>query len=407
MVSRSLAGSLAESYSAYYGQFIFPEKAQLQLGCLRVAQGRIVAFEPLETLPHTLPEGGRRLEGFVTPGLIDMHVHLLLDGSADPVGHLLAQNPVQRVLAAQRHMQQELQAGVTTVRDLGGPDNIAVQLGQAVAEGQLLGTRIFSSGRNITMTGGHAHVLGCEADGADAVRRAARTELKAGAGLLKFMATGGVLTPGVIAGAEAMTEAEMRAGVEEAHKLGKRTAAHAQGLQGIKNALRAGIDSIEHGAFDHWDDEALELLRSRCLVPTLAAPDAIMANRDALPAWMVAKTAPIVERHLANSQQAYQAAVPIVAGTDAGTPFNPHGNLPRELELLASLNLSLAEVLRSATCRAAEALGQAGELGSLQTGAHADLVSWQHNPLETIQAYRRAQARVVAGQLLAGAAESA
>ena len=112
------------------------------------------------------------------------------------------------------------------------------------------------------------------------MRRAARGELKAGAQVIKFMATGGVLTPNVRAGATALSEDEMRAGVEAAHNADKRTAAHAQGLAGIKNALRAGVDTIEHGAFDHWDGDALALLKTRFLVPTLAAPDGILSGGD-------------------------------------------------------------------------------------------------------------------------------
>lgn len=382
----------------YHGTFLFPETGASSTGRLSVQEGRIVAFEETDAQADDVT-----LSGIITPGLIDAHVHLLLDGSADPVGTLTRSSPVERVLYAQTHLEQHLAAGITTVRDLGGPDNIAIQLAKAVASGNLRGPRILSAGRNITMTGGHGHAFGHEADGPDAVRAAARAELKSGAQLLKFMATGGVMTQGVKAGAEAFSEAELRAGIEEAHKAGKRTAAHAQGLNGIKNALRAGIDTIEHGAFDRWDEDALGLMQGRWLVPTLAAPDGILSGKDKLPAWVLEKTEPIAERHRATTTEAYRAGVRIVSGTDAGTPFNPHGDLARELELLASVGLSLLDVLRSATSQAASALDLEGRIGTLNPGAQADLVAWDGNPLEDLSSYRRPQAVIVAGHMISPA----
>lgn len=367
----------------YHGTFIFPETGEKKTGRLIVQGGRITAFQE-----GSAEADDEVLAGFVTPGLIDAHVHLLMDGGADPTGTLRATSIVERILQAQTHMHQQLAAGVTTVRDLGGPDGIAVALSGAVAAGKQIGPHVVSSGRNITMTGGHGHFLGIEADGESAVRAAARAELKAGAHVLKFMATGGVLTLGVRAGAEAFTEAEMRAGVEEAHKADKRTAAHAQGLAGIKNALRAGVDTIEHGAFDAWDDEALTLLQDRWLVPTLAAPDGILSGKDTLPEWMMAKTEPIAAKHLENTAAAHRAGVRIVAGTDSGTPFNPHGNLPREIELLHNAGLSLLEVFRAATTVAADALDLKGQVGTLTPGAWADFVVWSSDPLKHVISYK-------------------
>ena len=389
----------------YYGTFIFPETGQRSTGRLTVGEGRIVSFEEARA-----QKGDTELSGTLTPGLIDAHVHLLLNAGANPVAHLLGLSLTERVLMAQAHMKAQLEAGVTTVRDLGGPDNIAVDLGRAVMAGRLTGPRVQSSGRNLTMTGGHGHALGLEVDGPDAVRRAARGELKAGAQVIKFMATGGVLTPNVRAGATALNEDEMRAGVEAAHNADKRTAAHAQGLAGIKNALRAGVDTIEHGAFDRWDDDALALLETRFLVPTLAAPDGILSGdssggkgdergNERVPDWVLEKTRPIAERHRANTTEAYRAGVPVVAGTDAGTPFNPHGNLPKELALLAEVGLSPLDVLRAATTVAADALHLAGQVGTLRPGAFADLVAWDGDPLEGVSAYARPRAVVVGGKV--------
>ncbi len=388
--------------TTYHATFLFPETLERITGRLSTQGGRIVDFEEGEARAEDV-----QLTGTVTPGLIDAHVHLLLDASANPVAYLQALSLTERVLLAQKNMRAQLGAGVTTVRDLGGPDNVAVDLGRAVAEGRLSGPRVQSSGRNLTMTGGHGHKLGLEADGPDAMRRAVRGELKAGAQVVKFMATGGVLTQNVRAGATALTEDELRAGVEEAHKAERRTAAHAQGLEGIKNALRAGIDTVEHGAFDEWDEDALDMLKTRFLVPTLAAPDGILSGGDdaGMPDWVLEKTRPIARRHRENTAEAYRADVPIVSGTDSGTPFNPHGNLHRELALLAQVGVDLSDVFRAATTVAADALGLAGQVGTLRPGAFADLTAWDGNPLEDASVYRRPQ-RIVFGGVVVKSDES-
>lgn len=368
-------------------------------GWLRVEGGRVAAFH--DAAPADA-DAATTLPGTTMPGLIDAHVHLAMDGDADPAGRLRGETQNATVLGAVERMAAQLDAGVTTVRDLGGPYGLAQDLAAAVDAGRLEGPRVVGCGRNVVMTGGHGHFLGVEADGPDAVRRAVRGELKAGAAVIKLMATGGVLTQGVRAGAEQFTEAELRAGIEEAHKAERRTATHAQGVAGIKNALRAGIDTIEHGAFDHWDDEAFTLLtdaaQPRWLVPTLAAPDGILKGEGRVPAWAIAKTKPIGERHRANVAEAYRAGVTLAAGTDAGTPLNPHGGLPRELELMHEVGVALEDVFAAVTTHAAAALDRAGAIGTLAPGAHADLVALDGDPLRDVHAYARPQAVVHGGR---------
>jgi imidazolonepropionase-like amidohydrolase len=386
------------SEQIFHATFLDPADLQLREGWLHVHNGKISALE------HSAPAGGTitELPGVVIPGLIDAHIHVTFSVEHDPVGTLKAETQNEVVLRSIRNLQAHLQAGVTTVRDLGGPFGVSVDLARAVANGLLSGPRIVPSGHNITMTGGHGHAFGREADGPDAVRQAARSELKAGARVVKFMATGGVLTPGVAAGAEAMTEAELRAGAEEAHKAGVLTSTHAQGLAGIKNALRAGIDTIEHGAFDNWDDEALTLfkdrVRPRWLVPTLAAPDGILSGEGFLPGWMIEKTRPVGERHRANITEAFRAGVTLAAGTDAGTPLNPHGGLPRELELMFEVGIPLDAILIAVSTNAAAAVGLAGQTGSFAAGAAADLVALDGDPLSDVTAYARPLAVVTGGR---------
>ena len=385
-----------------HGRFVDPDGPGVREGWLRIEDGRV------RSLDADPPAGAEvvEIDGWIAPGLVDAHVHVALDGGPDPVGSLQRETQNETVVRAVGHLQAHLRAGITTVRDLGGPYGLAIDLARAVAGGRLRGPRVVPCGRNITMTGGHGHAFGLEADGPDEVRRAARAELKAGAQVLKFMATGGVLTQGVRAGAEAFTEEELRAGAEEARKADKRTATHAQGLTGILNALRAGIDTIEHGAFDRWDDAAFELMTRRerpvWLVPTLAAPDGILRGEGRVPDWAVAKTRPIAERHHRNTREAFDAGVAIVAGTDAGTPLNPHGGLARELELLAEVGLPLGAVFEAATVRAAEALGLEGTIGSFAPGAAADLVVLGADPLQDVGAYRKVERVFQAGREVAG-----
>lgn len=382
----------------YQGVFLDPETGSATEGWLVTENGMIVGLD------NSQPGGASsvtRLPGTVVPGMIDSHVHLSFSGEGDPIGTLQAESQNQAVMRSIRNLGAHLRAGITTVRDLGGPYNLSVDLARAVEADLLTGPRIVPSGHNITMTGGHGHSFGREADGPDEVRKAARAEIKSGARVIKFMATGGILTAGVAAGAEAMTEAEMRAGVEEAHKAGLMTATHAQGLAGVKNALRAGIDTIEHGAFDTFDDEAFQLFadreRPRWLVPTLAAPAGILNHADELPAWMIDKTRSVAEKHRANVMAAFNSGVRIAAGTDAGTPFNPHGGLPTELALMHAAGMSTADVFRSVTTEAAAAVGLAGRIGTFAAGAAADLVALDGDPLQDVGAWARPLAVVSRG----------
>lgn len=382
----------------YKGAFLDPEELELSEGYLTVENGHIVGLD------QSAPAGAAviPLPGVVVPGLIDAHVHLTLSGSLDPTADLEHESDAFLLARAAGYLRRYLAAGITAVRDLGSRGGSAIGLAQAVERGLLEGPRIVAAGPVITPTGGHGWKFGLEADGPEGVRRAARGVFKQGARAVKFMATGGVMTPGVQAGAEMFDKKEMRAGVREALKRGAVSAAHAQGLAGIKNALRAGIHTIEHGAFDAWDEEAFKLMKRQntVLVPTLAAPDGILQGEGRVPDFMVAKTRPIAERHRANTYEAYRAGVAIAAGTDAGTPLNPHPNLARELELLAEAGLELGDVLKAATTVAARALGLETRIGRIAPGFAADLVALDGHPLESAAAYARPLATVVGGRLI-------
>jgi imidazolonepropionase-like amidohydrolase len=236
------------------------------------------------------------------------------------------------------------------------------------------------------MTGGHGHWVGREADGPDDVRKAVREQLRAGADCIKLIATGGVMTPGVDPRSPQFTEEEMRAGVEEAHKAFRVVGAHAQATEGIKNAVRAGVDSIEHGIY--LDDEAVALMRERgtVLVPTLIAPVQISRHGIAagVPAFMVEKSDRVQSVHRESFTRALHAGVRIAMGTDAGTPFNRHGANAEELALMVAAGMTPAQALVAATRTAAELLGLAEQTGTLAPGKQADLLVVEGDPLSEI-----------------------
>jgi imidazolonepropionase-like amidohydrolase len=321
------------------------------------------------------------------PGFIDSHIHICLDSSPDPMTSALTESQTMTTLKAAKAARQTLLAGITSVRDMGGKDGIDLELKQAINLGLIPGPRMLASGKLICMSGGHGWQVGLEANGVDAVRKAAREQIKAGVDIVKLMATGGVLTPDVEPGSEQLTEAELKAGVEEAHKAGRKTATHAMGTKGILNALRAGIDSIEHGVY--LDEEAVSLMveKNVPLIPTLSALFNILNKgiEAGIPAFAVEKTLKVKPFHLESIRMAREAGVSIAMGTDAGTPFNIHGDNLRELKLLVDCGFSPMDAIEAGTRIAAQVLGMENQLGTIEEGKLADLVLIEGNPLEDIE----------------------
>ncbi len=322
------------------------------------------------------------------PGLINCHVHLCLGAEPDPVRPLREEPLALTAIKALVRCRQTLDAGVTTVRDLGGREYCELAVRRAIHDGLVPGPRILAAGRPICMTGGHGHWLAREADGPDDARKAVREQLKAGADVIKIIATGGVMTPGVEPGSPQLTLAEMRAAIEEAGKAGRRTAAHAAGASGIRDAVEAGISSIEHGIY--LTEEIVARMRRDgiYLVPTLIAPAAISAGGIAagIPEFMVRKSEAVIPAHVASFQLAMREGVPIAAGADSGTPLNPHGSLVPELELMAKYGMTPLAAIRAATSSAADLLGLGTLIGRIAPGYAADLIAVAGNPAERIQA---------------------
>ena len=357
---------------------------------VKVAEGNIEIAKDAQTIP---------MDGQVLlPGFIDSHVHLCMDASPDPMTSALSESQTMTTLKAANFAKQTLLAGITSVRDMGGKDGIDLGLRQAIHCGLIPGPRMLASGKLICMTGGHGWQVGLEVNGVDEVRKAAREQIKAGVDIVKLMATGGVLTPAVEPGSEQLTEEELRAGVEEAHKAGKKTATHAMGTKGILNALRAGIDSIEHGVY--LDDQTVALMKEKevPLIPTFSALFNILSKgTDAgIPAFAVEKTLKVKPFHLESIRMAREAGVRIAMGTDAGTPFNRHGENLGELIFLVDCGFSPMEAIEAGTRIAAQVLGWEKELGTVEEGKLADLVLIAGNPLEDMEILlKRESIRVV------------
>ena len=331
-------------------------------------------------------------ESTLLPGLVDAHVHLIWDGSSAPETRVATESRVLTAFRAARNAEEHLRAGVTVVRDLGSTDALAVDVADAVSTGLIQGPRIVAAGRAITMTGGHVHSIGREADGADAVRHAVRSELKGGAACVKLMASGGVLgAPGENPGAAQLTLPELAAAVGEAHRAGRHVAAHAHSLESIVNALEAGVDSIEHGS--RLDARTALRMREQhvFLIPTLS-PLRSIATRGAdwqLPAAVVERARALVDVSSGAFRAAVEQDVPLAAGTDAGVPTQTHGMLWRELVAMVELGCPAERVLAAATSGGAELAGLANTAGLLRPGRPADLVAVAGDPRVDMATLRR------------------
>lgn len=338
------------------------------------------------------------------PGLMDMHTHL--SGELSPMSWAegLSMGPASIVLRASVFARRTLDAGFTTVRDLGDIDNITVALRDAIAAGLVPGPRIFTAAKALGSTGGHADPTNGlredlfdapgptegVVDGVDAARRAVRQRYKEGADLIKITATGGVLSLAKNGQNPQFTEDEIRAIVETARDYGFHVAAHAHGAEGMKRAIRAGVRSIEHGTL--LDDEVLRLMKEHgtFLVPTISA-GRFVTEKAALDGWFPPvirpKAAEIGPKIDAMVTRAWAAGVRIAFGTDAGV--SPHGDNGKEFGFMAEAGIPVLAAIRTATLDAAELLGIEDRLGTLEVGRVADVVAVAGNPVDDVSTLER------------------
>lgn len=335
----------------------------------------------------------------VLPGLFNCHIHMCSDAGNGVRDQLSDAGLTIRALGNLRTL---LNSGVTYVRDAGAPNYIDTVIHEASAKGEILSPEMQTAGKCICMTGGHGWQNGRQADGPDDCRKAAREQLRAGANWIKVMATGGVMTKGVEPGSPQLTEEELRAAIEEAHKAGAKTFTHAQGMEGIKNALRAGVDSIEHGFF--MDDWCFDYMKEHDVffVPTLAAPYWIKVNGTAagIPDYMVRKVENTIDAHQDTFRRAHKAGVKIALGTDAGTPFNTFDKTAYEAVMMVENGMTPMEAIQCGTINAAELLSVKDTHGSITPGKKAHFAVFEKSPLEDIHAIMDCAMTVLDGNVV-------
>jgi imidazolonepropionase-like amidohydrolase len=349
-----------------------------------------------------IPTGGRDAQvldaagQFVMPGMMDCHVHLLSSGAADYAARSLKELLPYTAIRGAAHAKTLLDMGYTTVRDVGamGYGNIALR--QAIEDGLVQGPRVFAAGHSLSVPGGHGDSYYRPEvrvqregliNGPEEARRAVRELIKMRADVIKLLVTGGVMTDGSDVGILQWAPDELQAAIGQAHQLGRRVAGHCHGAAGVKEAIRAGLDTVEHGTL--LDDEAIALMRQHgtYYVPTLVAPFHICAGGTAsgIPAYAVQKSHLVMEQHRASVRHAHESGVKIAMGTDCGTPLNVAGRNALELELMTQNGLSAAEALMATTRVAAEAIGIEDRAGTIEPGKWADIIFVRGDPLADIR----------------------
>ncbi|HEY5046543.1 MAG TPA: amidohydrolase family protein [Rhizomicrobium sp.] len=377
-----------------------PGQEPLAKQTIAIENGRIAAV----TGGFTAPKSGDTLvdlsDHFVLPGLIDCHVHLTGEFGAHHKMDIVEEGPEAVALHAARHARVTLEAGFTTVRDLGeigGAGNAIFALRSAIAKGYVMGPRIFAAGSIISPTGGHGITCGYRddinlmfdpsgrADGADGCRHAVRRQVSRGADFIKFVATGGVLTDTDTGTDRQFFDDEYEAIVATAHMLGRRTTAHAHGADGMKAALKAGVDAIEHGTF--MDEDVMETMLERGVfyVPTALAGTTVAEyarTQDFMPRAIREKALAVGPNILETLKRSHAAGIKIAFGTD--TAVSPHGQNAKEFALMVQAGMSPMQAIAAATVTAAEHIGQSAHLGTIEPGRAADIIATAASPLDDI-----------------------
>ena len=367
---------------------------------------RIKAVGPAAAI--AVPDGAKVLDlsgTTVLPGLIDCHTHLGARADNFDEVNKFKRTPFTSGFAAVVNARKTLEAGFTTVRDLGSRPFLAVDLRESINEGFIPGPRVVASGPAISMTGGHGDLNKYSpmvrvtmypeerdfqiADGVDQVRHVVRAQIKYGVDVIKINATGGVMSRGDPPGSPQFSLEELTVAVQEAHALGRKVAAHAHGAIGIKNAVRAGVDSIEHGSM--IDEEGIRLMveHGTWLVSDIYNDDYLLgrAVEIHLPQESIDKEREVGQVQRDNFAKCVKAGVKIAFGTDAG--IYPHGDNAKQFALMVRYGLTPAQAIRSATTRAAELLGRADQVGSLVPGRYADLIAVTGDPLQDVRALEK------------------
>jgi len=344
----------------------------------------------------------------VLPGLIDAHTHLTMDPKFG--FERLATSIPREALTGAKNARLTLLAGFTTVRNVGASGYSDVALRDSINAGELPGPRMLVSGPALSITGGHCdnnmlpseyHVTGDGvADGIAAVQRKVRENIKYGSDLIKVCATGGVLSLGDNPQASQYTLEEMKAIVADAHRLGRKVAAHAHGAEGIRWAAEAGVDSIEHGSY--IDDAGIAAMKEHgtYLVPTLYLGDWMFdhAEQTRLPAPLLAKAKEVIPAARKNVAHAFSSGVKVAFGTDAAV--YPHGLNAHEFAVMVKLGLTPLQAIQAATINAADLLGWSGKVGTLEPGAWADVIAVDGDPAKDVTTLERVKFVMKGGEVV-------
>lgn len=354
---------------------------------LTVENGLIKNVGPMTDLAPEMQCGAVDLSHkTIMPGMFNCHIHALSSPIASPES-LNFETSGMFALRGLRHLQQQLGSGVTFVRDMNGRKLGEVDLKNAVNAGLFMAPNYFICRQCLCMTGGHGSNTGRECDGPVECRKAAREQLKGGADFIKIMATGGVNSDTRPEFSQLDLE-EMAAAIGEAHRAGKRTATHAHGKAGIKTAVLAGIDSVEHGSY--IDDECIDLMleRGTALCPTLSTHyfTTKYGVEAGVAPWKIEKGKRAAEAQHIGLEKAWKAGIPVVIGTDAGTPYNPHWGTYMEFVLFVEdMGFDPMDTLVAGTIRSAEICGVDEQTGSITPGKRADFIVLNEDPAKNIR----------------------
>jgi len=393
--------SFAQTTVIHAGQLLaIPGNAPLMKQTVVITDGKISAVQKGFVTANKIANDAIFIDlsnSFVMPGLMDMHVHLQGELGPNNDSEKLRLSESDKLVKSAYFAKKTLMAGFTTVRDLGGSAEQSYALRDGIKKGWLLGPTIVAAGSNVAVTGGHGDVDGMNADllemhtaktvcdGPYDCRRATRRAIKFGADVIKITSTGGVLSDTDTGTGQQMANDELREVIDSAHALGRKVASHAHAAAGINAALRAGVDSIEHGSYAN--EESIDLFKKTgaYLVPTLMAGDTVVAlakNTNFMSPAISAKAIRVGGDMIANFKRSFKSGVNIAYGTDSGV--SKHGNNGKEAVLMYQAGMSVKDILKSATVNAADLLGKSKSLGTIEVGKVADIIATHASPYKDI-----------------------
>lgn len=393
----------AQTHIIHAGKVLsIPGQAPLTKQTIVITDGIITSVKSGFISVNKIDEKAQLIDlskSFVMPGLMDMHVHLKGELGPKNDSEKLRMSDADTLVKSAYFAQKTLLAGFTTVRDLGGSPEQSYALRDGIAKGYLQGPRIIAAGSNVAVTGGHGDVDGMNpallemhtantvCDGPYDCRRATRRAIKFGADVIKITSTGGVLSDTDTGTGQQMADDELREVIDTAHALGRKVASHAHAAAGINAALRAGVDSIEHGSYANEESIKLFKKTGAYLVPTLMAGDTVVAlakNTNFMSPAISAKAIRVGGDMIENFKRSYKAGVKIAYGTDSGV--SKHGENAREAVLMFNAGMKAQDILKSATVNAADLIGKSESLGTLEAGKIADIIAMDNSPLNDMKA---------------------